>query len=251
MENYDASTYGDRIADLYDDMYGDFDPEPAVAVLAELAQEGRVLELGIGTGRLALPLTARGVSVDGIDASGAMVDKLRSKPGGAALDITIGDFADFDLDRSYQLIFVAFNTFFGLADGVQQMSCFAAVSRHLSAGGAFVVEAFVPDLTRFDRNQRVGLSSIDDDRVVLDVSRHDPVAQRVVSQHIVITEAGIRLLPVVVRYAYPPELDQMAERAGLVCVERWNDWDRSPFDAANGKHISVYRPTRQRPVDTR
>jgi SAM-dependent methyltransferase len=244
MEDYHASTYGDRIAPLYDDMYGDFDPGPAVAMLADLAQDGPVLELGIGTGRLALPLAARGVPVDGIDASAAMVDRLRSKPGGAGLDISMGDFADFHLDRSYQLIYVAFNTFFGLADGTQQMSCFAAVARHLSKGGRFVIEAFVPDLTRFDRNQRVSLSSIDADRVVLDASLHDPVAQRVISQHIVITEAGIRLIPIVVRYAYPSELDLMAERAGLQCVERWNGWDRSPFDATTGKHISVYRPSR-------
>jgi SAM-dependent methyltransferase len=244
MEDYEASTYGDRIADLYDDMYGDFDPGPAVAVLADLAQGGPVLELGIGTGRLALPLAACGVPVDGIDASAGMVDRLRAKPGGAGLDITIADFADFQLDRSYQLIYVAFNTFFGLADDAQQQSCFAAVARHLSKGGRFVIEAFVPDLNRFDRNQRVGVSSMAGDRVVLDASQHDPVAQRVVSQHIVITESGIRLMPVVVRYAYPPELDLMAERAGLACVERWNDWDRSPFDAASGKHISVYQLSR-------
>jgi hypothetical protein len=244
MENYDASTYGDRIAGLYDSLYSEFDPRPAVATLASLVGDGGALELGIGTGRIALPLVARGIPVDGIDASTAMVDKLRSKPGGADVDVTVADFADFDLNRRYRLIFVAFNTFFGLSSGDEQSTCLAAVSRHLSEDGLFVIEAFVPDLTRFDRNQRVDVSSVHSEQVILNVSRHDPLAQRVVTQHVVISEEGIRLIPVVVRYAYPPELDLMAERAGLELVERWNDWDRSPFDATSGKHISLYRPMR-------
>jgi hypothetical protein len=247
MESYNASTYGDRIADEYDAIHANFDPEPAVALLAGLAGQGPALELGIGTGRLALPLTARGIPVDGIDASPLMVEKLRAKPAGAGLDVTIGDFADFDLGKRYRLIFVAFNTFFALRSREEQAACLAAVARHLSTEGTFVVEAFVPDLTRFDRNQRVDVSTVKDDHVILNVSRHDPVKQSVTSQHVVISEDGIRLFPVVIRYAYPPELDLMAQQAGLELVARWNDWDRSPFDTSAGKHISVFRPTARPP----
>jgi SAM-dependent methyltransferase len=242
MEGYDAASYGDSIADLYDSLYGDLDTGPATETLVALAAGGPVLELGIGTGRLALPLASRGVKVDGLDASPAMVDSLRHKPGGTELEVHIGDFADFELGRTYQLIFVAFNTLFNLRSQEEQVSCFAAVAGHLTKDGAFVVEAFVPDLSRYPGNQRVNASNVETDKVIIDVSHHDPVSQVISSQNIMITELGIRLLPVLARYAYPSELDLMAHLAGLQLEARWADWDRSPFIAGSDKHISVYRP---------
>ena len=244
MKGYDAASYGDSIADVYDALYGDVATGPAIDALIALAAAGPILELGIGNGRLALPLVQRGMPVDGIDASKEMVKSLRSKPGGEQLTITMGDFADFDLGKTYSLIFVAFNTLFALRSQAEQVGCFEAVSRHLADGGAFVVEAFVPDVTRFSRDQRVDASEIALDRVIIDVTHHDPVAQEVASQHILITEQGIRLLPVLARYAYPSELDLMARLAGLQLDERWADWDRSPFSAGSEKHVSVYRPGR-------
>ncbi|MGZ5383925.1 MAG: class I SAM-dependent DNA methyltransferase [Acidimicrobiia bacterium] len=242
MDGYNEASYGDNIADLYDSLYDEMDSGPAIEVLSDLAAEGPVLELGIGTGRLALPLTRCNVEVDGIDASSEMVQSLRGKPGGNELEVTVGDFADFDLPKTYRLVFVAFNTFFSLRSQAEQVSCFKAVARHLAAGGAFVIETFVPDVARFSRQQRVKVSEIAMDKVIIDVTHHDPVSQRVVSQKVLITENGIRLLPVLARYAYPAELDLMALLAGLQLEERWGDWDRAPFSAGSDKHVSVYRP---------
>lgn len=240
MDAYGPETYGDRIADVYDNLYTSLDTAGAVETLAELTAGDPVLELAIGTGRLALPLAQRGIEVHGIDASEAMVAKLREKPGGAGIPVTIGDFADVAVDGSYSLVFVAFNTLFALLTQEEQLRCFANVAAHLAEGGVFVVEVFFPDLSRFDRGQRVQATTVDTDEVMIDASRHDPVAQRVDSSHIVITEAGIRLYPVHVRYAFPSELDLMAKLAGLELRERWGGWNREPFTAASQRHVSVY-----------
>ncbi len=152
MKGFDESTYGETIADIYDDWYeASFDVDGAVALLADLANVGPALELGAGTGRIALPLSARGVSVEGIDSSPAMSQKLAEKPGGGDIRVAIGDFSDFDLGRDFSLVYVVFNTLFGLQDQESQVRCFASASRHLRPGGEFVVEAFVPDLRRFRR----------------------------------------------------------------------------------------------------
>ncbi len=240
MEGYGPETYGDRIADVYDDLYTSLDTEGAVEALAALAGGGPVLELAVGTGRLALPLAERGLEVHGIDASEAMVAKLRAKPGGDRIPVTMGDFADVGVDGRYSLVFVAFNTFFGLLTQEDQVRCFANVAAHLAAGGSFVIEAFFPDLARFDRGQRVQATRLDPGQVMLDVSKHDPVEQRVESDHVVITEAGIRLYPVNVRYAFPAELDLMARLAGLELTDRWGGWRREPFTADSPRHVSVY-----------
>ena len=157
MKEYDAWTYGDRVADVYDELYAALDPSDAVEALARLAGSGPALELAIGTGRIALPLAARGVEVHGIDASEAMVAKLRDKPGGAAIPITMGDFADVAVDGRYSLVYVVFNTFFGLLTQEDQVRCFRNVATRLADDGVFVIEAFVPDVTRFDRAQRVSV----------------------------------------------------------------------------------------------
>jgi SAM-dependent methyltransferase len=240
VKDYDETTYGDRVADVYDTWYADLDPGPAATTLAELAGGGRALELAIGTGRIALPLAERGVEVHGIDASEAMVARLRAKPGGERIPVTMGDFADVGVDGRYALVFVAFNTFFALLTQEDQVRCFANVAAHLDEGGAFVLEAFVPDLGRFSRNQRVDTTRVEADSVMLNVSIHDPVGQRVSSQHVVLDGGGVRLQPVAIRYAFPAELDLMARLAGLELRERWGGWSREPFTAASGNHVSVY-----------
>ncbi len=241
MREYDISTYGDTVADAYDDLHHDReDLAPVVALLAELAAGGKALELGIGTGRVALPLAEQGIEVHDIDASEAMVAKLRAKAGGEAIPVTMGNFADLGVAERYALVFVVFNTFFNLLTQDDQVRCFHNVADHLDRGGVFLIEAFVPDLGRFDCGQRTNAISVEVDRVDLNVERHDPVAQRVTSQHVVFSEEGTRLYPVQVRYAWPSELDLMARLAGLRLRHRWSDWRRSAFTGTSVSHISVF-----------
>lgn len=239
MDEYGPSTYGDRIADIYDDLYEDMDPTAAVSLLGELAGSGPVLELAIGTGRVAVPLAETGISVVGIDASEAMVERLHAKTD--LIPVAIGDFADVDTNGTFSLIYIVFNTFFGLLTQDDQVRCFENVAAHLEPGGRFVIEAFVPDLTRFDRGQRVSVSNVGTDSVKLDLSVHDMANQRVHSQHLMVIGDSIKLFPVWIRYAYPPELDLMAKLAGLDLEHRWGGWDRSPFTSSSGHHVSVYQ----------
>jgi SAM-dependent methyltransferase len=239
VTDYDAATYGDRIAEVYDEWFGvPSDTEDSVSFLADLAGPGPALELGIGTGRVALPLVQRGHEVYGIDASEAMVEKLRAKTGD--IPVTIGDFAELDIEGEYYLVYVVFNTFFALLSQEDQVRCFSNFARRLREGGVFVIEAFVPDMTRWDRDQRMEARHVENNSVVLDAAVHDPVGQRVVSNHLVVSEAGVKMYPVRLRYAWPSELDLMARLAGLRLRERWGDWRREPFTASSGKHISVY-----------
>jgi SAM-dependent methyltransferase len=213
-----------------------------LGVLKDLAGPGPVLELGIGTGRVALPLAGQGLEVHGIDASAAMVAKLRAKPGGDRLPITIGNFAEVAVDPKYSLVFVVFNTFFGLSSQEEQVRCFANVASRLQPGGRFLIEAFVPDLTRFTGNQLLA-TRVDADEVTIEASRHDRANQYVSSQAIIIDEAGIRLYPVQVRYAWPAELDLMAQLAGMRLQERWSNWRREPFTSESTNHVSIYELT--------
>lgn len=241
MEGYDTTTYGERIAEVYDEWYGEaafLETDAAVAKLARLAGERPALELAIGTGRVALPLAARGIEVHGIDASKAMVGKLREKTGGEAIPVTIGDFADVAVDGTYRLVYVVFNTLFALDSQDEQVRCFQNVAAHLEPGGVFVVEAFVPEPEKYDG--RVGTSRIESDLVQIDAARVDRAEQRSESQHVVLTPAGARFYPVRIRWAYPAELDLMARLAGLRLRERWSSWDGEPFTKSSGKHISIY-----------
>jgi SAM-dependent methyltransferase len=241
MQDYGPETYGDRIAPLYDSLYEEeLGTDAAVDGLARLAGPGPVLELAIGTGRLAIPLAQRAVDVRGIDASEAMVARMRAKPGGADIPVAMGDFAEVGVEGSFSLIYVAFNTIFALLTQEDQLRCFRNVAARLADGGRFVVEAFVPDLGRFDRGQRVGVSAVRLDRVDLEVSRHDPLNQRVDSQHIFVTDGGTQLAPVSLRYAFPSELDLMARLAGLELKERWGGWSGEPFTNTSTDHVSVY-----------
>jgi SAM-dependent methyltransferase len=231
--------YSEHCADVYDEWFSAFD-EAAIDTLAELAASGRVLELGIGTGLIALPLVGRGVEVHGIDASAAMVARLRAKPGGEAISVTMGNFADVDTQGKFSLIYIVYNTFFALQTQAEQVRCFRNVSERLTDGGLFVIETFVPNLSFFNQGQEFKVTTIVNDRVGLKVSQHDVVNQKIKSQHIIILDNAVKLFPVEIRYAYPTELDLMAQLAGLQLKYRWSGWKRDKFDSSSTKHISVY-----------
>ncbi len=243
-DDYTEATYGDKIADIYDDRYEESfaeDTAGAVHFLQELSGDGPALELGIGTGRVALPLAESGAEVHGIESSEAMVARLKAKPGGDRISVTRGTFADFSLQSRFRLVYVVFNTFFGLLTQDEQIDSFAAVARHLTPDGVFAMQAFVPDARRFDaQNQRVAAESVGLDEVMLETSTHDPFAQRTDSAQVRISDSGIRVYPVRIRYAYVPELDLMARLAGLRLRERWGDWDRQPYPSRSGEHVSVW-----------
>jgi SAM-dependent methyltransferase len=212
-----------------------------VDFLAGLAGGGRVLELAIGTGRVALPLARRGVSVEGIDASAAMVERLRTKPGGQSIPVTIGDMAEVGISGPFRLVYLVANTLFGLLSQARQAECFRNVAGVLDPGGMFIIECFVPDLTRFDRGQRVQTLAVTEDSAVFELSRHDAVQQRVTTQIVTLDGDGTHLRPVALRYSWPSELDLMATQAGLRLADRYGGWDRRPFDSASGAHVSVYQ----------
>jgi SAM-dependent methyltransferase len=239
MDTYTESTYGERVADVYDDWYGSHD-QSAITALAELASGGRALELGIGTGRVALPLSASGVEVHGLDASPAMVARLHAKAGGEHLPVTIGNFADVEVTGDFSLVYIVFNTFFSLSSQEEQVRCFRRVAAHLEPDGVFVIEAFVPDVKRYDGGQVNKAIKVTTERVELDVAQHDPARQRIIGQKVILTDGSVRLYPVQLRYAWPSELDLMAELAGLRLRHRWNSWQRDPFTSQSTGHVSVY-----------
>ena len=251
MDGYDASTYGDRFADVYDDWYGDVtDADACTARLAALAaarEVGPILELGVGSGRLAIPLAARDLEVHGLDASTAMLDRLRAKPGADRVTTAHGDMAD-PPPGPWAVVFVAFNTFFNLASEDAQRRCLAAVAASLRDDGCFVVEAFVPADEGPATEGSVTPRRIAADEVVLSVSQHDRRQQTISGSHVHLTEAGTRLRPWHLRYASPRQLDDMAAVAGLVLQERWADWDGTPFDDAATVHVSVYGRSNVHPV---
>ncbi len=247
MEGYGPNSYGDGFADVYDDWYGAVtDVEACTARLAALVEDaggGPVLELGIGSGRLALPLRHRGVDVHGIDASAAMLERLRDKPGGADVPVTLGDMADLDLTDAppFTLVLAAFNTFFNLVTEDDQRRCLARVADLLAPGGLFVLEAFVPADGHLASGGTVTPRHLSVDEVVLSVSQHDHDDQTITGQHIHVTEAGIRLRPWHLRYATPEQIDAMAQAAGLDLAWREAGWDGTAFGPESGVHVSAYR----------
>ncbi len=243
MKEYGTKAYGELNAERYDAMYEELmatETRDSVETLAELAGGGKVLELAIGTGRVALPLAARGLTVHGIEASEAMVAKLREKPGGSAIPVEIGDMAEVRVKGTFDLIYLVFNTIFNLTTQEAQVRCFHNAARHLNAGGVFVVETVVPDLSGFVDGQRMKGSWARKDSARFEIAIHDPVLQTVEFQRIVISEGGTRMVPHFMRYAWPSELDLMAQLAGLERRERWAWWDRSPFTASSKSHVTVY-----------
>lgn len=240
MKDYSASTYGEEIAEVYDEWYSDFD-QAIIPTLVELAQGGKALELGIGTGRIAIPLQQAGIEVHGIDASQAMIEKLRAKPGSENIPVTFGNFAEVAVEGQFDLIYVVFNTFFALGSQEEQILCMRNAASRLTPNGVFLMEVFFPNMARYSDQQTVRATVIDDHRVQLEASRIDMINQQIVSQHTILTEEGIRLYPVKVRYAWPAELDLMAQMADLTLQHRWGTWQKDPFTHENGRHISVYR----------
>jgi len=233
-------SFGEDVAKTYDNVPRG-DENAAVAFLEKLADGGPALELAVGTGRIALPLAARGIRVDGVDISPAMVAEMRSKPGGDQISVTIGDFADMPVPGTYRLIYVVFNTLFNLLTQEDQVRCFENVAAHLTDDGSFVIEAGVPNfLYRLRNDQYVDAEAIGVDEVRLDVARHDPVKQLLEESHVSLSREGVRLNPIVTRYAWPSELDLMARIAGLRLKERWGGWNREPFTSTSSNCVSVY-----------
>jgi SAM-dependent methyltransferase len=243
MDGYTHSTYGDAFADVYDDWYDDVsDAAATVALLAELASRHPalpVLELGVGTGRIAVPLAARGVAVSGVDASAAMLDRLAQRDPAGSVATHLGDMVEGLPQGPYSLVFVAFNTFFGLLTAERQQACFAAVANVLTPGGMFVVEAFVPEPRA---GSSVSVRSMTVDSVVLSVSTHDDESQTAHGHYISFTESGgVRLRPWAIRYSTVEQLDTMAADAGFVVDERWEDAQRTEFTTESPRHVTVYR----------
>jgi SAM-dependent methyltransferase len=237
-----AQVYGNAIADSYDDLLESMADETAAAVafLAELARGGRALELGVGTGRIALPLAARGVRVHGIDASARMLGKLHAKRGGDVLGTTLGDFADIEVPGPFDLVYVVFNTLCALPSQGRQIECVRNVAARLAPGGMFVVEAFVPAWPRFAGEPDAPAPEVDATQARLRVTRHDPLHQTLAARQALVTPAGLRVLPLRLRYVWPSELDLMARLAGLRFAGRFAGWTRARFTAASPTHVSVY-----------
>jgi len=217
----------------------------SVETLFALAGGGRVLELAIGTGRVALPLAARGLAIHGIEASKEMVAKLREKPGGSTIPVEIGDMAEVRVKGTFDLIYLVFNTIFNLTTQEAQVRCFKNAARHLSAKGVFVVESVVPDFSEYVDGQRMKGSRAEKDSARFEIAIHDRAAQTVAFQRIVISEGDTQMTPHFMRYAWPSELDLMAQLAGLELRERWAWWDLSPFNANSKSHVTAYAHAEQ------
>jgi SAM-dependent methyltransferase len=218
-----------------------FDPavlDQTVNFLAGLAGHGAALELGIGTGRVALPLHGRGVPVHGIDLSGAMVARLRAKPGAAGIGVTIGDFATARAPGPFQVAYLVYNTIQNLTTQDEQVACFRNAAAHLAPGGCFVIETGVPQLQRLPPGETVRAFAVAPDRLGFD--EYDVVRQGLVSHHYRVTGGQLTTVSIPFRYVWPAELDLMARLAGMTLRERWGGWDRAPFTSASTSHISVW-----------
>ena len=216
------------------------DEDDTVAFLRDLAGDGPALELAVGTGRIARPLAATGVRVDGIDISQAMVDVLRTQPGGDQIAVTMGNFADVPVSGTYRLIYIVYNTIHNLLTQDDQVRCFENVAKHLTDDGVFVVEALTHESMHLVNDQYVHAQSVEVKQVWLDVARYDPVTQLLEESHVSLTDKGVRLFPIVTRHIWPAEMDLMARIAGLRLRERFGGWDRSPYTAHSRNIISVY-----------
>jgi SAM-dependent methyltransferase len=234
--------FGERVAARYDESSAErFEPSvvaAAVEVLAGLAGSGRALELGIGTGRIALPLAARGVAVHGIDLSRAMVARLRAKPGGDAIGVTIGDFATTRVDGAFRVAYLVFNTIMNLTTQAAQVACFRNVAAHLEPGGCFTIEVDVPDLRRLPPGQSVVPFHVSPTRWAFDV--YDVSSQSLSSNYVEVVEGRGEYRSIPFRYVWPAELDLMAQLAGLRLRARWADWLRQPFTSESSQHVSIW-----------
>jgi SAM-dependent methyltransferase len=237
---FDAGAYGRATARDYDTLHASLDPAAAVRTLTELAAGLPVVEFGIGTGRIALPLAERGLEVHGIDGSAEMAEQLRRKPGGTKMPVVVGNFAEASAGTGFGLAILALNTVFALPTQDAQVACFRNAARHLRTGGCFVVEAWVPDIGAFRGGTAVRPLQIEDGHIELEVARIHLAAQTMLTTKLHLSEDGTRLIPANHRYAWPAELDLMARLAGLRLVHRWESWQRAPFRDTSEAHISVW-----------
>jgi SAM-dependent methyltransferase len=241
MEGFDPITsFGDEASRRYDAEDTRGDEAETVHFLARLAAGRDTLEFAIGTGRIALPLRAAGVRVDGIELSRHMVDRMREKPGGAEVDVTIGDMSLATTGRTYGLVYLVYNTIGNLLTQDDQVRCFENAARHLASGGVFVLECRVPTAPTRPAHQFVDAEHVGVDTVVLDVCRYDPVTQVLDENHVRISADGITLSPISLRLANPPEFDLMARIAGLRLRGRSGGWNGESFTATSWRHVSLY-----------
>jgi SAM-dependent methyltransferase len=243
VKDFNPASYGAGIAEEYDALYeGQLDTAGAVDRIRELAAGGPVLELGIGTGRLAIPIRIGGLIVHGIDASPEMIAHLRAKEGGDQIPVVLGDFADTGAERSdFALVLLAFNTIFALPDQAAQVRCFRNAAKHLRPGGRFVIETWIPNLAAFTHNRTVRSRIVGSDVVSIEVMEVDTVEQTMRTTQVVLRDGSVRLYPANHRYAWPAELDLMAELAGMQREVRWEDWRGTPFSPESRGHVTVYR----------
>jgi SAM-dependent methyltransferase len=242
MKGFDPRTsFGYEASRTYDaDARGD--EEETVRFLAGLAGGGDALEFAVGTGRIALPLQAAGVRVDGIEQSQHMVDRMREKPGGGRVAVTVGDMSRVTAGRTYGPVYLVFNTIGNLLTQDDQVRCFENAARHLDDDGVFVLECRVPTAPARPGHQFIDIERLEADRIGLDVCRYDPVSQILDENHVRIGVDGLAFSPIRLRLAYPPEFDLMARIAGLRLRGRWGGWNGEPFDATSWRHVSVYEP---------
>jgi SAM-dependent methyltransferase len=241
MKDFDPKTsFGDEVSRRYDAEETRGDEQDTVAFLARLAGRRAALELAVGTGRIALPLTRAGVHVDGIELSQDMVDRMREKPDGDTVEVTMGDMSSVTTGRTYGLVYLVYNTIGNLLTQDDQVRCFENAARHLADDGVFVLECRVPAAPAWPGHQRVAAERIEVDQVVLDVGRYDPLTQILDENQIRLGSEGVEFGPIRLRLAQPPEFDLMARIAGLRLRDRWGGWNGEPYTAASWRHVSVY-----------
>jgi SAM-dependent methyltransferase len=237
----DDGYFDERVAATYDDDPEMFDAavvDPAVDFLADLAGDGPALEFAVGTGRIALPLAKRGVSVHGIDMSRAMVAQMQAKPGAEDIGVTIGDIATTRAEGSFTLVYLVFNTIMNLTTQAAQVACFRNAAAHLQPGGCFVIEVGIPDLQRLPPGETFHPFAVTEIHWGFD--EYDIANQGMTSHHLEIVDGKVERLSVPFRYAWPAEYDLMAELAGMRLHERWAGWDREPFTSDSRSHVSVW-----------
>jgi SAM-dependent methyltransferase len=238
---HDDGYFDERIAATYDDDAEISDPrvvDPVVDFLADLAGEGKALELGIGTGRIALPLARRGVPVHGIELSRAMAARLHAKPGGAGIGVTIGDFATTSVEGRFSAVYLVFNTINNLTTQAAQVACFRNAAAHLAPGGCFVIEVGVPALQRLPRGETIVAFRLSETWWGID--EYDVATQGLTSHHLKIADGRAERFSVPFRYVWPAELDLMAQLAGMTLKQRWAGWRREPFTSTSTSHVSVW-----------
>ena len=239
---HDDGYFSEPVAERYDERYAyQADPavvDPIVAFLADLGRDGAALELGIGTGQIALPLTRRGVRVHGIELSKAMVARLRAKPGAEQIGVTIGDFATTKVEATFSVVYLVANTIMNLTTQDEQVACFCNAAAHLEPGGCFVIEVLVPGLRRLPPGET--FLPFDVSPTHLGFDEYDVARQGLVSHHYWIAEGKVEVLSPPFRYVWPSELDLMARLATMTLRERWSGWNREPFTSDSTKHVSVW-----------